>query len=46
MNDYKSYFKTIENIGSIPIERGKVVIEVIQVYQAKTLLKPYPRPYG
>jgi 4-amino-4-deoxy-L-arabinose transferase-like glycosyltransferase len=45
MNDYKSYFKTIENIGSIPIERGKVVIEVIQVYQAKTLLKPYPRPY-
>lgn len=46
MDNYKSYFKTIENIGSIPIERGKVVIEVIQVYQAKTLLKPYPRPYG
>lgn len=46
IDNYKSYFKTIKNIGSIPIERGKVVIEVIQVYQAKTLLKPYPRPYG
>ncbi len=46
MDQYKTYFKTIENIGSVPIERGKVVIEVIQVYQAKTLLKPYPRPYG
>ncbi len=45
MDKYKSYFKTIENIGSIPIRRGGVVIEVIQVYQAKTLLKPYPRPY-
>lgn len=46
MDQYKSYFKTIENIGSIPIERGGEVIDVIQVYQAKTLLKLYPRPYG
>ena len=43
---YKSYFKTIENIGSIPIRRGGAVIDVIQVFQAKTLLKPYPRPDG
>ena len=46
MDRYKPYFKTVENIGSIPIERGGEVIQVFQVYQTKTLLKPYPRPYG
>jgi 4-amino-4-deoxy-L-arabinose transferase-like glycosyltransferase len=46
MEQYKSYFKTIDNIGNIPIRRGGAVTEVFQVYQAKTLLKPYPRPYG
>jgi hypothetical protein len=46
MDKYKSYFKSIKKIGSVPIRRGGAVIDVIQVYQAKTLLKPYPRPYG
>jgi len=46
MDKYRSYFNTMENIGSVPIRRGGAVIEVFQVYQAKTLLKPYPRPYG
>jgi hypothetical protein len=46
MDKYKYYFKTIENIGSIPIRRGGAVIDVIQVFQAKTLLEPYPRPDG
>lgn len=46
MDQYRTYFETIENIGSIPIKRGGSVIEVFQVYQASTLLKPYPRPYG
>ena len=46
MDQYKTYFESIENIGSIPIKRGGSVIEVFQVYQASTLLKPYPRPYG
>lgn len=45
MNNYKSYFKTIEHIGSVPIRRGGAVTEVFEVYQASTLLKPYPRPY-
>ena len=45
MNKYNSYFKTIEHIGSVTIRRGGAVIEVFQVYQASTLLKPYPRPY-
>jgi 4-amino-4-deoxy-L-arabinose transferase-like glycosyltransferase len=30
MDQYKTYFETIENIGSIPIKRGGSVIEVFQ----------------
>jgi hypothetical protein len=43
---FVDYFKQIEKIGEIPIQRGGVTIEVIQVYQAHNLLKPYPRSYG
>ena len=45
ISSYRTYFSSIEEIGTIPIRRGGAVIEVIYVYQAKTLLKPYPRPY-
>ena len=45
ISSYRTYFGSIEEIGTIPIRRGGAVIEVIYVYQAKTLLKPYPRPY-
>ncbi|HEY9614592.1 ArnT family glycosyltransferase [Allocoleopsis sp.] len=43
---YRDYFKNLQEIGTVPIRRGGGVIEVIHVSQAKTLLKPYPRPYG
>jgi hypothetical protein len=43
---YGSYFRSIEKIGEVPIRRGGVVVQVFNVYYAKNLLKPYPRPYG
>ncbi|MBW4476006.1 MAG: glycosyltransferase family 39 protein [Tolypothrix brevis GSE-NOS-MK-07-07A] len=46
MASYESYFSSFNAIATIPIRRGGVVINVVYVYQAKTLLKPYPRSYG
>jgi hypothetical protein len=46
MASYESYFSSLSEIQTIPIRRGGVVINVVYVYQAKTLLKPYPRSYG
>ncbi|MGI8505016.1 MAG: ArnT family glycosyltransferase [Hassallia sp.] len=46
MANYRTYFKSLSAIETIPIRRGGVVINVVYVYQAKTLLKPYPRSYG
>ena len=46
IGSYRTYFSSIEEIGTIPIRRGGAVIEVVYVYEAKTLLKPYPRHYG
>lgn len=43
---YRPYFRSIELIGEVPIRRGDAVAQTFYVYQAKTLLKPYPRPYG
>jgi len=46
INRYQPYFSSIQEIGTIPIQRGGVVVEAVHVYQAKKQLKPYPRPYG
>lgn len=43
---YNLYFQSIEKIGTVPIKRGGAVIDTFHIYQAKNLLKPYPRPYG
>ncbi|MDX2228326.1 MAG: glycosyltransferase family 39 protein [Leptolyngbyaceae cyanobacterium bins.349] len=41
---YRDYFQRIEAIAEIPLQRGGVTVETIQVYQAEKLLKPFPRP--
>jgi 4-amino-4-deoxy-L-arabinose transferase-like glycosyltransferase len=46
MASYRNYFSSVTEIETIPIRRGGEVINMIYVYQAKTLLKPYPRSYG
>lgn len=46
MERYQTYFSSLQQIGTVPIRRGGAVTEVVYVYQAKNLLKPYPRPYG
>ncbi|NEU77422.1 glycosyltransferase family 39 protein [Hassallia byssoidea VB512170] len=46
MASYRTYFSSLNEIETIPIRRGGVVVNVVYVYQAKTLLKPYPRSYG
>lgn len=43
---YKNHFNSLTEIETIPIRRGGAVVNVIYVYQAKTLLKPYSRSYG
>ncbi|MCS6814805.1 MAG: glycosyltransferase family 39 protein [Cyanobacteria bacterium] len=44
--EYAPYFQSIALVGKIPMRRAGVATEVFLVYHAKTLLKPYPRPYG
>ncbi len=44
--EFRDYFNSLEEIGTVPIKRGGAVTEVFYVYQAKKLLKPYPRIYG
>lgn len=41
---YRPYFEAIESAGEIPIQRGGVTVETIQIYRAINLLKPFPRP--
>ncbi len=43
---FENYFVSIKKIATIPLTRGGVVTQTWQVYNAKQLLKPYPRPYG
>jgi 4-amino-4-deoxy-L-arabinose transferase-like glycosyltransferase len=45
-NRYPSYFTSLTKLGEIPIRRGGETVETFSVYQAKNLLKPFPRPYG
>jgi 4-amino-4-deoxy-L-arabinose transferase-like glycosyltransferase len=46
MTSYKSHFKSFEEIAKVSIKRGGVIVNNIHIYQAKTLMKPYPRAYG
>ena len=43
---YASYFQTLTKLGEIPIYRGPAIIQTFSVYQAKKMLKPFPRHYG
>lgn len=44
-SEYQPYFQQIQKVGEIPIQRGGETVEVIRVYEGKTLLKPFPRPH-
>jgi hypothetical protein len=33
-------------VATIPLRRGGVVTQTWRVYEAREMLKPYPRPYG
>ncbi|MBE9053144.1 glycosyltransferase family 39 protein [Nostocales cyanobacterium LEGE 11386] len=46
MASYRTHFSSLTAIATIPISRGGVEVNMIHVYQAKTLLQPYPRSYG
>jgi 4-amino-4-deoxy-L-arabinose transferase-like glycosyltransferase len=40
------YFQEIKELATIPIYRGGIVTQTWRVYEARQMLKPYPRPYG
>lgn len=40
-NDFSRYFEEFQEIGTVPISLGGVVVNVFHVYKAKTFLKPY-----
>jgi len=46
MASYRNHFRSLDEIEKIVIRRGGVAVNVVYVYKAKTLLKPYPRSYG
>ncbi len=46
VDQYQNYFQDIQKVADVPIQRGGAIVQVIEIYQCKTMLKPYPRPYG
>lgn len=42
----QNYFQEIKEVATIPLTRGGVVTQTWKVYEAREMLKPYPRPYG
>jgi hypothetical protein len=46
MASYRSHFDSLQEIETISIRRGGEIVNVIHIYQAKNLLKPYSRSYG
>ncbi|WGT68142.1 glycosyltransferase family 39 protein [cyanobacterium endosymbiont of Epithemia clementina EcSB] len=40
-NDFSRYFEEFQEIGTVPIRLGGMVVNVFHVYKAKTFLKPY-----
>jgi 4-amino-4-deoxy-L-arabinose transferase-like glycosyltransferase len=43
---YTPYFARLDNVGKIDLQRGGHVVQTLALYQARRLLRPYPRPYG
>ncbi|MEA5536987.1 ArnT family glycosyltransferase [Crocosphaera sp. XPORK-15E] len=39
--EFSAFFESIEEIGTVEIKRGGVIVNVFYVYQAHNLLKPY-----
>ncbi len=46
IRQYQPYFATFQKVADLPLQRGGVVVQTLQIYQAGPLLRPYPRPYG
>lgn len=46
VDHYRSYFTSLDKLADIPLQRGGVTVEVIQVYRGQSMTRPYPRPYG
>jgi 4-amino-4-deoxy-L-arabinose transferase-like glycosyltransferase len=42
----QDFFRSIKPVATIPLTRGGVVTQTWRVYEAREMLKPYPRPYG
>lgn len=43
---YGDYFEQIEPVAEIPLLRAGAVAQTFQVYLARQMRKPYPRPYS
>ncbi len=43
---YGDYFARLEPVAAIPLMRAGAVAQTFQVYLARQMLKPYPRPYS
>ncbi|MCF2969892.1 glycosyltransferase family 39 protein [Synechococcus sp. Nb3U1] len=43
---YGDYFVSLEPVAEIPLLRAGAVAQTFQVYLARQMLRPYPRPYS
>ncbi|MFQ3614686.1 MAG: glycosyltransferase family 39 protein [Cyanobacteriota bacterium] len=43
---YGDYFASLEPVADIPLLRAGAVAQTFQVYLARQMLRPYPRPYS
>lgn len=43
---FDKYFESVNPVGEIELERGGEAIAIVEFFQARTLLTPFPRPYS
>ncbi|NJK34645.1 MAG: glycosyltransferase family 39 protein [Oscillatoriales cyanobacterium SM2_2_1] len=43
---YRAFFESMTDLGRIPLQRAGGVVQIVHVYRAQNLQRPYPRPYG
>ncbi|MEO1134437.1 MAG: glycosyltransferase family 39 protein [Cyanobacteria bacterium J06639_1] len=43
---FREYFDDVEPVGAIELERGGEAIATVEFFQATSLQKPFPNPYG
>ncbi|MEO0802346.1 MAG: glycosyltransferase family 39 protein [Cyanobacteria bacterium J06642_2] len=43
---FREYFDSVDPVGEVELERGREAIAMVEFFQATSLERPFPNPYG